>query len=587
MTQTLPPTPIAVVGYGFRMPSGVTNPSKLWDLLKSGTSAQTEIPADRFSVEGHYHPHPHHRATSNVRHGHFLQEDLSLFDAGFFNINKLEAEGMDPQQRLLLEVVYEALENGGMPLEKVKGSNTGVWAGAFTNDYHELLTRDRDAAPKYQVTGSQFSMISNRVSFTFDLHGPSLTVDTACSSSLVAAHLACQSLHLKESDMAIVCGTSLHYAPEVYDVMSNLNFLSPTGLCHTFDREADGYSRGEGIVAVILKPLDAALRDGDNIRSIIKTSATNQDGHTSAGITCPSAEAQEIMIRKAYETAGLSIADTQYFEAHGTGTPTGDPLETSAIGKVLMSEDATKTLYVGSIKTNIGHLEGASGLAGLIKVSLAMEQGYIPPNVHFREVNPNIKLRDWHLRVPTSLVPWPQTRDAAPRRASVNSFGYGGSNAHVIVEGYTPARGQSLISASQPRPFLYPLTVDSNKSTLETLKRWSQFCASDQGQAVNIGNLAYTLSTRRSRLRLACTTVASSINELGQRWQAEGVEWMTRIDSTEPIRVGFVFTGQGAQWIRMGAQLILSSFTFRQSLKECDDALTRLTDGPAWSITGR
>lgn len=326
---------------------------------------------------------------------------------------------MDPMQRILLEVTYEALENGGIPLSQLSGSETGCFVGCFTQDYDEMAKRDAEVLPKYHSIGTGKSILSNRISFCFDLKGPSMTLDTACSSSLVALHLACQSLRSGESTTAIVGATNLIISPDIMVGMTNLGFLSADSISYAFDSRANGYARGEGVAALILKPLHDALRDGDVIRSVIRGTAVNSNGRT-PGITLPSRDAQVSLIRSAYKMAGLEdeFATTAYVEAHGTGTSAGDPIEANAIGAVLgTAKGRSAKLHVGSIKTNVGHLEGASGLAGLIKAVLSVESGVILPNIWFERGNPNIDFDGLNINVPTEMVEWPVE---GVRRASIN-----------------------------------------------------------------------------------------------------------------------------------------------------------------------
>ncbi|KFZ15400.1 hypothetical protein V502_05628, partial [Pseudogymnoascus sp. VKM F-4520 (FW-2644)] len=372
-------------------------------MLYNKRHARTEVPKDRFNVEAFYHPDADRSGSMNLKGGHYLKEDIATFDARFFSISPAEAKSMDPMQRILLEVVYEAMENAGITLADLDGSDTGCYVGCFTDDYDGLLKRDMELSPKYHSVGIVPAILSNRISFCFNLKGPSLTVDTACSSSLVAVHLACQSLRAGESRVAIVGATNALINPEIHVGMSNMHFLSPDSTCFTFDERANGYARGEGMAALILKPLDAALRDGDTIRAVIRGTASNQDGKT-AGMTLPSKDAQAELIQTAYEQAGCDPAATGYFEAHGTGTAAGDPIEASAIGATLgkfRGPGEEGKLFVGSVKTNIGHLEGASGLAGLIKAVLSLERGVVLPNLWFEKGNPAIDFEGWRIRVPT------------------------------------------------------------------------------------------------------------------------------------------------------------------------------------------
>lgn len=499
----------------------------------------------------------------NIRSAHFLEGDIAAFDAPFFSISPAEASGMDPQQRLMMESAYEAIENAGIPMEKLAGSNTSCYVGCFSRDYNEILTHDPETSPVYVSTGNGAAILSNRVSYFFDLKGPSLTVDTACSSSLVALHLACQSLRSGESKAAIVGGTNLIFNPDVMIAMSNVHFLGPDAKCYTYDHRANGYSRGEGIAAIVLKPLEDALRDNDTVRAVIRGSASNQDGRT-AGIMLPSRDAQQSLINSAYKSAKCDPSVVGYFEAHGTGTPAGDPLEAGAIGSTLgQHRGPGEELYVGSIKTNIGHLEGTSGLASVIKTVLALEKGAIPPNLNFEKGSESIDFEGWHIRVPTELVPWPIP---GVRRASINSFGFGGTNAHIILDDayhYLKSRGLRGSHRTSPTPLLLEDTAISNGNSViatdspghsgyvsngsddglcvsqkqHRIFIWStheEGIAKDNAVAYAeqlrsrkeadenqfLDDLSYTLCERRSRLPLKCFIVANSIQDLSSKLES-------------------------------------------------------------------
>lgn len=421
--------PVAIVGSACRFPGGATSPSKLWKLLEKPRDLCQEIPPDRFNPAGFYHPDGSHHGTTNVRHSYLLEEDIRVFDAAFFNISPNEADAIDPQQRLLMETVYEALERGGHTLDALRGSDTAVFTGTMSVDYNDTGLRDFNTLPTYFATGINRAIISNRISYVFDWHGPSINIDTACSSSLIAVHEGVKAVRTRESRVAVACGTQIILNPDTFVIESKLNMLSPTGRSRMWDADADGYARGEGVAAVVLKRLSDAIADGDHIESIIRETGVNQDGHTS-GITVPSTDAQAALIRKTYANAGLDPENNpedrpQYFEAHGTGTKAGDPKEATAIHQsfgrhVTAGEDP---LYVGSVKTIIGHLEGTAGLAGLLKASASIQNGYIPPNLLFNRLNPAIEPVYKGLQVPTRPVSWPILPKGVPRRVSVNSFG--------------------------------------------------------------------------------------------------------------------------------------------------------------------
>ncbi|KAI1618129.1 PKSN polyketide synthase for alternapyrone biosynthesis [Exophiala viscosa] len=562
----------------------------------------------------------------NTKHGFFLEDDISLFDAPFFSITAKEASGMDPMQRLLLEVSYETFENAGIPMEKLVGSKTSVFCGCFTGDYDLLSNHDIfDHAPN-AATGTGRAMLSNRVSWFFDLRGSSFTVDTACSSSLYALHSACQSLRLGESSQALVTGSNLALYPSMFHSLTNMHFLSPDGICHSFDDRANGYARGEAIGGLLLKPLSKALADGDTIRAVIRGSATNQDGKT-PGITMPSPESQADLIRFVYAQAGLKMSDTSYFEAHGTGTGLGDPMELSAIGTTLgAAREAGQTpLYVGSIKSNIGHTEGCSGLAGVIKSVLLLEKGMLVPNAGFENLNPKLRLKDWNLALPLNTMAWPTS---GLRRVSVNSFGYGGSNAHVIIDdAYHYLKSHHLIgnhstvvnddndfgsdsgvsmggSDSNTPP---PEEEDDDHVPIAGNNRLLVFSSLDQAglqrqaasyrsalskteknqklttleyldQQVYLDDLANTLASRRTKFDYRSFAVADSTSTLTSKL-SKGLPKLKR--ALKDNNIMMVFTGQGAQWAQMGREL-LDRPVFREATAKSQAYLKKY--GATWDV---
>ncbi|KAL6716061.1 hypothetical protein ACLMJK_007023 [Lecanora helva] len=422
---------IAVIGLSCRFPGGANDPEKLWSLVSEGKSTWQDVPSDRYNWKSFYHPSPDINGTMNHRGGHFLDQDIAAFDASFFGIPPAEAHAMDPQQRMQIEVAYEALENAGVTLEGIKGSDTAVYVATFSKDYDRMMFKDTAEFAQYHMIGSGNAIFSNKISYLFDLKGPSMTIDTGCSGSLVALHQACQSLRTAESSMAIVGGTNLIISPDAMISMSLLRILNVDGKCYTFDDRGSGYGRGEGIAAVVLKRLDHALQAGDAVRAIIRGTGVNQDGKTS-GITLPSRDAQQHLIRSVYSRACLDPRDVGYVEAHGTGTIAGDTAEFDSI-KSSFDSRRDFPLYVGSIKSCVGHLESASGLAGLINAILTLEKGCIPPIANLHRVKKELSLEASKLRLPRKKEPWP-TMKGELRIASVNSFGYGGTNAHVILQ---------------------------------------------------------------------------------------------------------------------------------------------------------
>ncbi|KAF1998108.1 polyketide synthase PksD [Amniculicola lignicola CBS 123094] len=422
---------IAIIGMSFKLPQEAVDEAGLWDVLSTGRNVMTEWPQSRGNINAFYTTNMSKNNMMYSEGAHFLKEDAAVFDAPFFSITAKEAASMDPQQRWLLETTYRALENAGIPVEEASGSRTAVFTASMADDYCRILSKDPDTSPRTTITGIAPSILSNRLSWYFDLRGPSVHIDTACSSSMVAMDLACQNLRNGQSDMAVVAGCNLILSPEAPLLLSNMNFLSPDSQCYSFDHRANGYARGEGVIVVVLKRLADAIRDNDTIRAVIRGTASNQDGHT-PGITQPSIIAQESLIKQLYQECGLKLQDTRYVEAHGTGTSIGDPIEAEAIGRVFRSSRSpAEPLYIGSVKANIGHLEGGSGLAGIVKAVLMLEKGIIPPQAAFEKLNPRIKAKFYNLAIATKRTPWP-TRGL--RRISVNSFGFGGSNSHIILD---------------------------------------------------------------------------------------------------------------------------------------------------------
>ncbi|OJJ29662.1 hypothetical protein ASPWEDRAFT_294248 [Aspergillus wentii DTO 134E9] len=561
---------IAVIGIGCRFSGGATSPEDFWQMLCDGRTGHGRIPSSRYEASGWHHPSHERKGAINHDSGFFLDEDPSRFDAPFFSITAKEAAGMDPAQRLLLEVAYETFEDGGIPIDTLPGSDTAVYSGSMTNDYELLSTRDIYDMPHNSATGNGRTMLANRLSWFFDLQGPSIMMDTACSSSLTAVHLAANALSSGECGMALVTGASLILHPNFTQRLSYMHMMSPDGISHSFDESANGYGRGEGIGAVLLKPLAAAMADGDNIRAVIRGTGINQDGRT-PGITLPSPTSQASLIRSTYERHGLSMRDTAYFEAHGTGTPVGDPTELSAVGMTL-GEARTPTdepIYVGSVKTNLGHTEGAAGVASLIKVVLCLEKATLVPNAGFKNINPKIRLEDWRLRLSNETMPWP---DHLPQRASINSFGFGGSNAHVIIESLKETlRGSERDREPAPQVVVFS-TFD--QAGIERLgSSWSDYLKR-QERDIPLPNLAHTMLSRRSQLGFRSFAVANSLDQL-QGVLEKGLPKHPRASRKAQTRLAFVFTGQGGQWAGMGQELLRIP-VFRESMQRSQDILSSL-----------
>lgn len=395
-------------------------------------SGQGDVPVERWNIDAFHHPNGGEKIGSmSMRGGYFIHEDLRKFENSFFGINNVEATFMDPQQRKLLEVTYECLENAGVPIEKVRGTNTGVFAGSFTMDYWMTQTREPDYLHRYHATGMGTTILSNRISHALNLNGPSFTLDTGCSSSLYALHQACTALDANECDAAIVVASNLLQSPEQQLGTMKAGVLSATGTCHTFDDTADGYGRADGLGAIYLKKLSKAVADGDPIRSVVRGSAVNSNGKT-MGISLPSSEGQEAVMRKAYAKAGLSnFNETDYIECHGTGTPVGDPIEVEGVSRVFKRTNPGQgPVLIGSVKTNLGHSEATSGLTSIIKATLSLEKARIPATIGIKNINPKIKVDEWGVKIVTKAIDWPNSDGLIPRtrRIGVNSFGYGGAN---------------------------------------------------------------------------------------------------------------------------------------------------------------
>ncbi|PQE21953.1 polyketide synthase protein [Rutstroemia sp. NJR-2017a WRK4] len=578
--------PIAIVGMGCRWPGDSESPSELWDFLQAKRNAYSKFPEDRIKTDSFYHPNGNRPGSFYTEGGAFVKSNVRNFDHTFFGIHPREVMSMDPAQRKFMEVVYEAFESGGVPLHKLAGSRTGCFVGNFNYDHQLMQYRDAEYPEPYSVTGGGITVLSNRVNYIFDLKGPSMTLDTACSSSMYALHLACSSIQSGECSAAVVGGSNLILTPECQIFSSVLGAVSPTSICHTFDISADGYARADGIGALYIKSLAQAVKDGDPIRGIIRGTAINANGRT-GGITHPSPDGQEAVIRRAYERAGgLDPSHTGYFECHGTGTAVGDPLEVSAIGRVFAGSKSTQSpLLIGSIKSNMGHSEPSSGIAGVMKAVIAIEHGMIPPTVGLKTLNPNIDLKDGRLKIVTESTPWP---DLPVRRASINSFGYGGANAHAsmfdfhlisvsvvesvesILPGYRDSR-QVDATRSIHKHINGAETLLANTTALSnTITKW------------DLSDIAYTLSARRSLFSHRNFSVVSNGSD---SLFSENMPLPTtkKVSSTVPT-IGFVFTGQGAQWPEMGKALMDEFPTYLNTIRALDGYLDKFKDGKTWTI---
>ncbi|KAH6721537.1 putative polyketide synthase [Leptodontidium sp. MPI-SDFR-AT-0119] len=587
--------PIAIIGTGCRFPGQSNTSAKLWELLSQPRELSIPIPPSRFNANGFYHPDGFHHGTSNVQKSYFLSEDVRKFDSQFFNISTAEAESMDPQQRQLLEVVFEAMESANLTMEEMRGTATAVYVGLMCDDYSGLIFADMETLPTYGATGAARSILSNRISYFFDWTGPSMTIDSACSSSLVAVHQAVQTLRNGECRVAMAAGANLILSARMFVAESKLKMLSPNGRSRMWDAGGDGYARGEGIAAVMLKRLSDAIADGDHIECVIRETSVNQGGR-STGLTVPNPVAQVNLIRQTYAKAGLDLNCSedrpQYFQAHGTGTKVGDLNEATAIHNTFFGkpEDMDKEkLFVGSIKTVIGHSEGAAGIAGMLEAALAVKHGMIPPNLHFETLNPKLEPFIHHLEVPTKAQKWPSTRNEV-RRASVNSFGFGGTNAHVILEN-APELPRIAASASSIVALPFTYSAASERSLGSLLFNYSQFL-SDNPEA-DLHALAWTLLSRRSVFTHKVSFTAKSTSELRAKLddelehRANGTsKAISSRPTSKPKRILGVFTGQGAQWPGMGWDLISASSLGKSTLQKLEESLASLPADhrPQWSL---
>jgi len=572
--------PIAIIGMGCRLPGGGNDPEAFWRLLTQGTDCISEVPSDRWDLETFYDPEQGAPGKMYTRRGGFL-DSVDRFDPHFFGIAPREAVSMDPQQRLLLEVCWEALEDAGLAPARLAGSATGVFIGMTSWDYSLLQTKAGEPADTYFTTGTAHSIAAGRLSYLLDLRGPNLAVDTACSSSLVALHIACQSLKAGESRMALAGGVNLLLSPDTTIGTCQARMISADGLCKTFDASANGYVRGEGCGIVVLKRLSDALADGDRILALVRGTAINQDGRSS-GITAPNGPAQEAVVREALSRAGLAGDQVGYVEAHGTGTSLGDPIEVRALANVLgPGRPASRPLLIGSVKTNIGHLESAAGVAGLIKAILALRHDEIPPQLHFKVPNPLIPWDTIPVKVVTEPTAWP---GGERRIAGVSSFGFSGTNAHVILE-QAPQPEPRIAELERPLHLL-ALSAKTPAALGELIRRY-QGRLEDEGAYADV---CFTANSGRGHFSERIAVVASSAEEarglLAAAVEDKEAAGLLRGRAAERGRpaLAFLFTGQGSQYFGMARELFDSQPTFRKALQECDEILRPLLPRPLLSV---
>lgn len=578
---------IAIVGIGIRFPGGLNDVESFWKFLLEGKDAVVEIPPDRWKIDRYYDPEPGIPGKSIAKWGGFI-DGIDQFDPQFFGISPREAPYIDPQQRLLLETAWEAMEDAGVILDLERGTNIGVYAGISHTDYQGIQggSADRHGISPHSPTGNAHSIAANRISYCFNLTGPSIAMDTACSSALTAVHVAVEQLRSGRCDAALAGGVTVMIAPDGFIGFSQASMLSPDGRCRAFDAAANGFVRGEGAGMVLLKPLSCALADGDHVYAVIRGTSANQDGHTN-GIMLPGEEAQMRLVRDACVDAGVDPSDVGYVEAHGTGTAVGDPIEAHALSRALCEDRPSDApLPIGSVKSNLGHLETAAGIAGIVKAALVVSHGQIPPSIHFETPSPHIDFTERKLRVPTSPEPFPANGDK-PRLAGVNSFGFGGANAHVILAS-PPPRTAAKAPAGSDRAWPVVLSARSEESLRASAARladWLEAHAHGNGASPLVPDLVYTLGARRNHHPHRLTMTARDIDEIiaelrshssGEAGSASRVSFTPRPE--KPPRIGFIMSGQGPQWWGMGRELMKAEPVFRQAMEECAAAMASHAD---------
>lgn len=578
--------PIAICGMACKLPGAIDSASSLWEMLKNKGSGQTpKVPASRFNIDAHYHKNLERPGSFNVLGGYFLDKDIESFDPTFFNMTPIEAMWLDPQQRKMLEVTYEALENAGLSMESVAGQNCAVFVGSFTADYQQMSTKDPDFRHNYAATGVDPGIISNRIGNVFNLKGPSFTINTACSSSVYATHMACHALRARDCEAALVGGVNLILTVDQHMNTAKLGILSPTSTCHTFDASADGYGRAEGAGALYLKRLSDAIRDGDPVRGVIRSSAVNTNGKVAGmGITHPSMKGQERAVRQAYERARLDPNKTAYLECHGTGTPVGDPIEVRAVSNAMNdTRDKNKPLLIGAIKANIGHSEAASGIFAIMKAAMMTEAAVIPGVCGLKNLNPAIHEEEWNIKVNVDTKPWP--KGFASRRAGVSSFGYGGTNGHVIVEDVTAsypfymhgkAKTEASYNHSTTRPLLVSLSAHDKNTLTKNIEAHAKVA-----DRFYLADLAHTLNTKRTRFVQRAFTVATE-GSVAEDFAVSNFKFGSA--SKKKIELGFILTGQGAQWAQMGAEAIKEFPQFQKTIRDLDVVLKSSPNPPSWSM---
>lgn len=584
MSQQFPAqrTAVAIVGIGCRFPGGVEDPQGFWRLLMDGRDAIGEIPPNRIDLARYYDPKPATPGRIMTRRGGFL-DHIEEFDAAFFGISPREAERLDPQHRLLLETAWEALEDAGQDASRLEGTTTGVFVGQWLSDFEGRLFADPEGVDFQMTTGSGRYAASGRISYVLGLRGPSLTLDTACSSSLVAIHLAARSIREGESVVALAGGANVILQPHISVAYSQSRMMAPDGRCKFGDASGDGYVRSEGAAIVVLKALHQAIGDGDRIYAVIRGGAINNDGRSSGSMGTPSRTGQQELLRSAYRDAGIPPSRVGYIEAHGTGTRAGDPVELGALADVLGEDRGNeRKVRVGSVKTNIGHTEGAAGVAGLIKAALALHHRVVPASLHCTQPNPAIPWSEIALRIPTQPEPWPG--DGTPRVAGISGFGIAGTNAHIVLE--EAPQGCDMASLPQgttPRSMLLPLSARTPEALRTAASRYARWIE-EAGDAC-LPALCWNAATRRTALECRASFAASSAEamaaELRLHAEADGARSAGNPSPGSPPKIAFVAPGQGAQWLGMARELSDREPVFREALQQCSAAISPYAD---WSL---
>lgn len=574
--------PIAIIGMGCRFPGDVNSPEDFWDFLIKGRNAVSKIPASRWNAEEYYDADPDKPGKSITKHACFLSDDvLRTFDASFFNISPREAEVLDPQQRILLEVCWEAIERAGILPSKLRGRNVGVYLGFSNDDYkaNYFMSRNVDKLNAYSASGSMPSSAGGRISYAFGFEGPNFTIDTACSSSLSALHVAVSALRNGECEIALVAGVNLMLSPNLFIGFSKLGALSPDGISKTFDDSANGYGRGEGVGAILLKRLSDVQADGDNIEALVVGTAVNQDGASSSFIA-PNGIAQQDVIERALNNADIEPGDVDYIEAHGTGTSLGDPIEMGALSEIYgHAHSKENPLIVASVKTNIGHLESAAGIAGIIKCVLCLQHELIPAHLHFKKPNRHIPWDSIPIKIPIASQNWERTDK--PRRAAVSSFGFSGTNSHIILQ---EAPDKAVIkSESANPPFLFlKLSARSESALRKLVSKYVDIIKQENGNS--IADICYSASTGREDFNHRLAITGKSRDEINDRLNGFLTERKNknvvfrRSLGSEKAELAFMFTGQGSQYYGMGSELYESQSLFRDVLDDCDRLFKPLID---------